>query len=105
MSSAPFTLGFSQVIVTSLDQGIDSIITIPAGRIWKIESAGIGGTNGVIYLKKNATDKIAILFSSIGNDDYSSPLPFWLAEKLMRIFTRDFPLHLNLRAQQEILLL
>ncbi|HET6992923.1 MAG TPA: hypothetical protein VFJ43_16445, partial [Bacteroidia bacterium] len=55
--------------------------SIPTGQIWKIESAGIGGTKGALYLRKDlaeADTKIAILFSTIGEDNYSSPLPFWL---------------------------
>ena len=61
--------------------------TIPSGSVWKIESAGVGGTKGTIYLRKDLLNnqnvlvpntKIAILFSSIGDEDYSSVLPFWL---------------------------
>ena len=74
----------SDVLLYTIDPGDFLDITsglIPSGTIWKIESAGIGGTKGAIYLRKNLTNpntKIAILFSTFGDDDYSSPLPFWL---------------------------
>jgi hypothetical protein len=73
-----FELTFSRVIVTTLTPNTDSSFTVPSGYVWKIESAGIAGTNGVVYLKSNSNEKIAILFSSINRNDYSSPLPYWL---------------------------
>lgn len=75
-------LVFSQVIVYTFDKSAAQNITVPGGKVWKIESAGIGGTNGAIFLRTTvltvADVKIAILFSSIGDDDFSSPLPYWL---------------------------
>lgn len=83
-------LTLTEVRVETINPGqfLDIISsTIPSGSIWKIESAGVGGTKGTIYLRKDLLNnknemvpntKIAILFSSIGDEDYSSVLPFWL---------------------------
>lgn len=74
---------FAQVIVTEIAKKTDVpgtvSIEVPAGKIWKIESAGIGGTNGTVYLK-TGTELIAILFTTINRDLYSVHLPFWLAQ-------------------------
>jgi hypothetical protein len=83
-------LELSEVRVETINPGkfldIDSG-AIASGKIWKIESAGVGGTKGTIYLRQDLLNnqnemvpntKIAILFSSIGDEDYSSVLPFWL---------------------------
>ena len=78
MPTTPRTLSFSRVITTLVNSNIDSDpFTVPADCVWKIESAGVGGTNGAIYLLQGS-DKIAILATTIGDDDYASPLPFWL---------------------------
>ena len=76
-------LEFSQVIVYTFDKSAAQNISVPSGKVWKIESAGIGGTNGSIFLRTTvlsvADVRIAILFSTIKNDDFSSPMPYWLA--------------------------
>lgn len=64
------------VITLNANSSSQSIV-IPSGYVWKIESAGVGGTNGTIYLK-SGSDNIAILFSSVHNNQYASLLPFWL---------------------------
>jgi hypothetical protein len=78
----------SDVLLYTINPGDAlSISAIPVKTVWKIESAGIGNTKGAIYLRTDVVNdlsvtvpntKIAILFSTIGDDDYSSPLPFWL---------------------------
>jgi hypothetical protein len=77
-------LEFSQVIVYTFDKSAAQSITVPSGKVWKIESAGLGGSNGSIFLRTTvltvADTRIAILFSTIRNDDFSSPLPYWLPE-------------------------
>lgn len=74
-------LEFAQVIVTEIPKRTTSpgtaSIDVPAGKIWKIESAGIGGTNGALYLK-TGVNLVAILFTTINRDLYTSQLPFWL---------------------------
>src|ERR1041385_6242646 len=82
-------LVFNRVVLFNLFPGTDVSVTIPSTAVWKIESAGIGGTKGVIYLKANATDKIAILFSSIGEDEYAAPLPFWLGDTFTGGYLRN----------------
>ena len=78
--ATPHTLSFSQVIVTTLDINTASAFTVPADCIWKVESAGIAGTKGLIYLQDSSSHNLAILFSSFNNDDYGAPLPFWLSQ-------------------------
>ena len=83
-------LTFSKVITTIVPptpstaaHPVTVAITVPSGCVWKVESAGVGGTNGAIYLLKGTLpdpDKIAILATSIGDDDYAAQLPYWLEE-------------------------
>ncbi|MBI3509763.1 MAG: hypothetical protein HY064_03800 [Bacteroidetes bacterium] len=88
---ATYELTFNRVFILTLAPNTDSSIAVPSGYVWKIESVGIGGTKGVVYLKSSSSsdDKIAILFSSIGDDDYASPLPFWLGETFTGGFFRN----------------
>ena len=85
MSTTPYKLDFSKAILVTIDSNATSnVYTVPADCIWKIESAGVGGTNGAIYLLQDhgtpppAPEKIAILGTTIGDDDYACKLPFWL---------------------------
>ena len=83
-----YQLLFSQIILIVVDGNTTTpvLYTVPAGCVWKIESAGVAGSNGTIYLMQDygtsppapAPDKIAILATSIGEDDYASQLPYWL---------------------------
>jgi hypothetical protein len=73
---------FTQVILIELAVGEELPVAVPTDRIWKIESAGIAGANGTLFLRNNETEpeSISILFSTIDNNDYGSVLPFWLPE-------------------------
>lgn len=79
---ATFTPEFSQVFLTQLAPGATSPdFTVPADKIWKIESAGIGGTKGAIYLNSGTgvtLKTVAIIFSTISDNDYGVHLPFTL---------------------------
>jgi hypothetical protein len=83
------TLAFSQALLYVFDKNtalVDRTFTVPADTVYKIESAGIGGTKGSIFLRNDFgnpddpdTTKIATLFTSIGDNNYApSPLPFTL---------------------------
>jgi hypothetical protein len=83
------TLEFSQVFFFVFDKDTplaDTEFTVAADTVYKIESAGIGGAKGSIFLRNDfgnpdieKTTKIATLFTSIGDNDYRpSPLPYSL---------------------------
>lgn len=83
--STPNKLDFSQVILITINANTTtgSVLTVPSDCVWKIESAGVGGTNGAIYLLQDfgvspPPEKIAIIGTTIGDDDYASNLPYWL---------------------------
>ncbi|MDQ3110257.1 MAG: hypothetical protein M3R17_10210 [Bacteroidota bacterium] len=56
------------------------MITVEKNEIWKIESAGIGGTNGTISLLDEYKNNIAVLHSSVNQSRYGSSLPYWITE-------------------------
>ncbi|HTF04232.1 MAG TPA: hypothetical protein VK826_09400 [Bacteroidia bacterium] len=71
------TLNFAQVIIMKINPGASPTLSVPAGKVWKIESVGISGTSGSVILQKGAQE-IGILFSTVSNNKYGSQLPFWL---------------------------
>lgn len=77
-SFAQGNLQFSQVII--LDIGFSGIeaITIPAGKVWKIESVSMGssGSSPSVYLRNSSGANIAY-FSSSGSTN-TATLPYWL---------------------------
>jgi hypothetical protein len=83
---------FSQVIVTEIPKRAEESgtvsITVPSGKFWKIESAGIGATNGTVYLK-TGTELIAILFTSTNGNMHSSYLPVWLPQNFSGELVND----------------
>lgn len=79
---------FSQVVLIEVpDKTVDrgrAKLRIPSGKIWKIESAGVGTTNGTLYLQTGKeTNPVAILFSTTDKGRYACPLPFWLPENFV----------------------
>ena len=83
------TLDFAEVIVVTIPSGQSSSINLDSGTVWKIESAGIGGTSGSVFLRNNASEQVAMLFSSVNEHDYGSPLPFWLNAGFQGSFLND----------------
>lgn len=77
-----YQLQFTRVITQSIGSVTPFTINVPAGHVWKIESAGIGGTNGTISLKQSGT-KLATLFSTFRHNDYGSTLPFWINDSFL----------------------
>lgn len=75
------TMTFSEVQIINLTPNVAVDISMDASTIWKIESAGLGGTKGTIYLLDNniPARKIAMLYSSVDEDNYGSPMPFWIS--------------------------
>jgi hypothetical protein len=76
------TMTFSQVQIINLTPNAAVNINVDASTIWKIESAGLGGTKGTIYLLDDhiTPRKIAMLYSSVDQDNYGSPMPFWISD-------------------------
>ncbi len=76
------SLNFNKIYVNTIPADSFINFTVTSGKIWKIESVGIGGTKGAVYLKVGA-DNIAILFSTIQDNDYGSQLPYWLDDTVV----------------------
>ena len=74
-SSAQGNLQFNQVIMYDMTSGGTQNITVPAGKVWKIESASTsnGSTVGV-SLRNAALQNIGILSTSTA----ASNFPIWL---------------------------
>lgn len=76
-SYAQGNLQFNQVILFDLASGGVQNITVPPGKVWKIETANTGnGSSGAVWLRNAASQAIAILSTS--NTSSSSNYPFWL---------------------------
>jgi hypothetical protein len=72
------TLQFNQVLWFQLEDEVSFPISVPAGKVWKIESAAInaGSSQMFVYLRNSTDETVAILEK--GTDDYTQPLPYWL---------------------------
>lgn len=76
-SKAQGNLQFNQVILFDLASGGTQTITVPPGKVWKIETANTGnGSSGGVWIRNASSQAIAILSTS--NTSSSSNYPFWL---------------------------
>lgn len=75
-ASAQGNLQFNQVIFYDLAANGTQAITVPAGKIWKIESVGTGSSNSSPLWLRNAGGNFIAHFNTSSYD--SSPFPFWL---------------------------
>lgn len=74
-SHAQGNLQFNQVILFSVPQNTTAAFTVPAGKVWKIESFGVGGTSSTSILVRDASaNTIAYLCGA----QVTASLPFWL---------------------------
>jgi hypothetical protein len=74
-SKAQGNLQFNQVIHYVLQGGTPQNITVPAGKVWKIEAASVPELYLNLYLRNASNQNIAIFpFSS----SYNQCLPYWL---------------------------
>ncbi len=97
-SSAQGNLQFNQVILIDINFNTIQPIAVPAGKVWKIESAGSGSSssNGVYLRNASAT---AIAYFATTNVS-SSPYPYWLPSG----FTGSFQnIHPSLRMSVSII--
>ncbi|HET6990474.1 MAG TPA: hypothetical protein VFJ43_04080 [Bacteroidia bacterium] len=78
----PATLIFKEILTISILKNSTATIDINTGTVWKIESAGIGGSSGTIVLNNGALaadqQEIAVLYSIANNQVFGSPLPYWI---------------------------
>lgn len=72
------TLSFSRVILFTFDKNNPQSIILPSNKIYKIESVGIAGSNGTVFLQDSAHVNLAILFSTIDSNDFGAAFPFWI---------------------------
>jgi|SRR5687767_2422701 len=70
-------LQFNQVIVYTIPLNSSVAFTVPAGKVWKIESAGVGGTGSTSLSLRDATSApVAYFFGATSGNN--TPFPFWL---------------------------
>lgn len=74
------TLEISQILLHTFNKANPLEIDLPADKVWKIESIGIAGANGTVFLQDHAVAPVnlAILFSTIDKNDYGAKMPFWI---------------------------
>ena len=87
ITSASFGQGnlqFNQVVLITLNIDTPQAFTVPAGKVWKIQSAGVGTSSTSIYLRDSAGEGLAILYST--SSDVEIKFPYWLPTG----FTGDF---------------
>ena len=76
-SKAQGNLQFNQVVFYDFAASGTQAISVPAGKVWKIETANsYNGSNTGITLRNSAVQSIAIL-STVGTTS-TSCYPFWL---------------------------
>jgi hypothetical protein len=67
-------LQFNQVLLLDGNSAYPTY-TVPAGKVWKLESFTSGTTNGVLYLTFNGSSVTAVSLINGGSN-----LPFWIPE-------------------------
>ena len=75
-ATAQGTLQFNKVIVVTLDGSNPFAFTVPANKVWKIESAGSGYYSSTIYLREPSGDRLAYIYTNSVNDQVR--FPYWL---------------------------
>jgi hypothetical protein len=89
-AKAQGNLQFNQVILYDLTFGSTQAINVPAGKVWKIESAGASTTSCNVHLQNSASQIISIIWN--GSSCAScAPLPIWLPSG----YTGAFAYNLN----------
>ncbi len=84
-------LEFNKVIYTDVPAAGNVPISVPAGKVWKIESAGCGvpASGTYIYLRNSSSQNVAILFLSGNPHEYKVALPYWLPESFTGSFQQS----------------
>ena len=75
------SLAFSRVINYNLASGTPQAFTVPAGKVWKVESAGLNyAGSSQLYLRSSAGVSISVLVwtNSSAQPFYNTAFPLWL---------------------------
>lgn len=87
------TLAFQEIKTISISKGKPFEIGTDSRTVWKIESAGIGGTSGSLLLVNAdlpaGQQEIAILYSAVEDKVFGSPLPYWIQANFKGRFLND----------------
>jgi len=77
-SVAQNSLVFSRVVLYDIPSSGTQAITVPSGKIWKIESIGMGASGSIpaVFLKNAANQNIAFFASPFNTS--SANYPYWL---------------------------
>jgi hypothetical protein len=75
-AKAQGNLQFNQVVIIDLAPSGTQNFTVPAGKVWKIESCGTGTTTPGIHLRNMSLVYLAFFGSSTSGSSVS--YPFWL---------------------------
>lgn len=86
-------LYFKEVKVISILKGKTHKFTLSETAVWKIESVGIGGTTGTVFLLNDkltgVPEPVALLYSLVNEQNFGSQLPFWLSPAFDGSFLND----------------
>jgi hypothetical protein len=76
-ASAQGNLQFNQVILLTVPLNSSITFNVPAGKVWKIESVGVGGaSNTSLILRDSGGNNVAYFFGA--TSDNNVKCPFWL---------------------------
>lgn len=75
-TNAQGTLQFNQVLNVELNGSTPFTFTVPANKVWKIESVGTGYHSSSIYLRNTSNEVLAYLYYN--SPDNRVKLPYWL---------------------------
>lgn len=84
-SQAQGNLQFNQVIIFNIPPSGNVPFTVPAGKVWKIESAGVGGTSSTSLSLRDASSNTIAYFFGAGTGN-NTPFPFWLPDSFSGSF-------------------
>lgn len=76
-TAAQGTLQFNQVKLFDLASGTAQTFTVPAGKVWKIESSGVGSASCNIQMQNAAVQNMAYIYTSSASST-QSVFPMWL---------------------------
>jgi hypothetical protein len=81
-------LQFNQVILFDIPAGGMQAINVPAGKVWKIESVGLGTSSSSLLSLRNAAAQNMTYLANWGSPDYAATLPFWLPSSFVGSFAQ-----------------
>lgn len=87
---APPSLNFEEIKLITLRKGKDFKIETNKDHVWKIESVGIGGPTGTVFLIEalpEGAEPIAILYSA--DNRQGAQLPLWLRSEFAGAILND----------------